>query len=90
MANSAKGPETLREISFHQAFGRDLHDARDWCNTYKRTGEVGDLNQAWDLYYQVFRKIAKQLPSLISLDLQYVSPKLQHVRDLELAVPGKG
>ncbi|KAF8421355.1 armadillo-type protein [Terfezia claveryi] len=81
-------PETLREISFHQAFGRDLHDARDWCNTYRRTGEVGDLNQAWDLYYQVFRKIAKQLPSLISLDLQYVSPKLQHARDLELAVPG--
>ncbi|KAF8468992.1 armadillo-type protein [Kalaharituber pfeilii] len=83
-----RGPETLREISFHQAFGRDLHDARDWCNTYKRTGEIGDLNQAWDLYYQVFRKIAKQLPSLVSLDLQYVSPKLQHARDLELAVPG--
>ena len=38
---------------------------------------------------QVFRKIAKQLPSLISLDLQYVSPKLQHARDLELAVPGR-
>ncbi|KAI5794446.1 armadillo-type protein [Peziza echinospora] len=83
-----RGPETLREISFHQAFGRDLHDARDWCNTYKRTGEIGDLNQAWDLYYQVFRKIAKQLPSLVSLDLQYVSPKLLHARDLDLAVPG--
>lgn len=40
-------------------------------------------------FRQVFRKIAKQLPSLISLDLQYVSPKLQHARDLELAVPGR-
>ncbi|KAF3938362.1 hypothetical protein ABW19_dt0205056 [Dactylella cylindrospora] len=83
-----KGPETLREISFHQAFGRDLHDARDWCNTFKRTGDVGDLNQAWDLYYQVFRKITKQLPQLNSLDLQYVSPRLLNARDLELSVPG--
>ncbi|EPS36508.1 hypothetical protein H072_9938 [Dactylellina haptotyla CBS 200.50] len=83
-----KGPETLREISFHQAFGRDLHDARDWCNTFRRTGDVGDLNQAWDLYYQVFRKITKQLPQLNTLDLQYVSPRLLTARDLDLSVPG--
>jgi FKBP12-rapamycin complex-associated protein len=56
--------------------------------TYKRTKEVGDLNQAWDLYYQVFRKISRQLPQLTTLDLQYVSPKLQDAKDLDLAVPG--
>lgn len=83
-----KGPETLREISFIQSFGRELSEARDWCNTYKNTNEVGDLNQAWDLYYQVFKKIARQLPSLMTLELQYVSPKLKNVHDLELAVPG--
>ncbi|KAI5778883.1 armadillo-type protein [Geopyxis carbonaria] len=83
-----RGPETLREISFHQAFGRDLHDAKEWCMTYKRTTEVGDLNQAWDLYYQVFRKISRQLPQLTTLDLQYVSPKLLAAHDLDLAVPG--
>ena len=83
-----KGPETLREISFIQSFGRELQEARDWCNTYRQTNEIGDLNQAWDLYYQVFRKIARQLPSLMTLELQYVSPKLKQVRGLELAVPG--
>ncbi|TGZ84962.1 FAT-domain-containing protein [Ascodesmis nigricans] len=83
-----KGPETLREISFHQAFGRDLLDAKEWCMTFKRTREVGDLNQAWDLYYQVFRKITRQLSQVHSLDLQYVSPKLLNARDLDLAVPG--
>ncbi|KAM3569626.1 hypothetical protein VYU27_008290 [Nannochloropsis oceanica] len=46
------------------------------------------LNQAWDLYYTVFRRINKQLPSLTSLDLQYVSPALLGARNLELAVPG--
>jgi FKBP12-rapamycin complex-associated protein len=83
-----KGPETLREISFIQSFGRELQEARDWCNTYRQTNEIGDLNQAWDLYYQVFRKIARQLPSLMTLELQYVSPKLKAVHGLELAVPG--
>ena len=83
-----KGPETLREISFIQSFGRELQEARDWCQTYKNSQEIGDLNQAWDLYYQVFRKIARQLPSLMTLELQYVSPKLKAVQDLDLAVPG--
>ena len=46
------------------------------------------MNQAWDLYYTVFRKIARQLPQLMTLDLTYVSPKLKEARDLDLAVPG--
>jgi FKBP12-rapamycin complex-associated protein len=83
-----KGPETLREISFAQTFGRDLQEAREWCFTYRQSGDVGDLNQAWDLYYQVFRRIARQLPQLNNLELAYVSPKLLHARDLDLAVPG--
>lgn len=83
-----KGPTTLREISFTQVFGRDLREALQWCNKYRETGDAGDLNQAWDLYYSVFRRIARQLQSLISLDLTYISPRLKEVRDLELAVPG--
>ncbi len=83
-----KGPETLREISFAQTFGRDLTEAREWCLTYRQSGDVGDLNQAWDLYYQVFRRIARQLPQLNNLELAYVSPKLLQARDLDLAVPG--
>lgn len=39
------GPETLREISFIQSFGRDLDEAREWCIAYKTTQEIGDLNQ---------------------------------------------
>ena len=46
------------------------------------------MNSAWDLYYTVFRKITRQLPQLMLLDLTYVSPKLKETRDLDLAVPG--
>lgn len=84
-----KGPETMREISFNQGFGRDLSEALDWCRKYSKTKDINDLNQAWDLYYTVFRKINKQLPQLTSLELKYVSPKLLNARDLELAVPGQ-
>lgn len=83
-----RGAQTLREVSFTQAFGRDLAEARQYCLLYRETEELGDLNQAWELYYNVFRKIARQLPQLLTLDLKYVSPRLKEVSDLDLAVPG--
>ncbi|CAH2984222.1 unnamed protein product [Chilo suppressalis] len=83
-----RGPQTLKEVSFTQAYGRDLNDAQEWCNRFKESGLIRDLNQAWDLYYHVFRRISRQLPQLTSLELQYVSPRLLNCRDLELAVPG--
>jgi FKBP12-rapamycin complex-associated protein len=83
-----KGPETLKEISFQQAYGRDLIEAREWCRKYEKTQNDKDINQAWDLYYHVFRRINKELPHMMNLELQEVSPKLMQCQDLELAVPG--
>lgn len=83
-----RGPQTLKETSFNQAYGRDLTEAQQWCQNYKLKKNLRDLNQAWDLYYHVFRRISRQLPQLTSLELQYVSPKLLACKDLELAVPG--
>lgn len=39
-----QGPETMREISFQQAYGRDLQEAGEWCQKYRRTGKASDLN----------------------------------------------
>ncbi|ODQ81853.1 hypothetical protein BABINDRAFT_160083 [Babjeviella inositovora NRRL Y-12698] len=83
-----RGPETLREVSFQNAFGRDLNDANEWVLNFRRTKDVANLNQAWDIYYNVFRRISRQLPQLQTLELQYVSPKLLAASDLELAAPG--
>lgn len=54
-----KGAETLREVSFIQSFGRDLAEAAEWCRKHQVSNVENDLHQAWDLYYQVFRKINK-------------------------------
>ncbi|KAF5177476.1 Serine/threonine-protein kinase TOR [Thalictrum thalictroides] len=83
-----EGAHTIKEETFIQAYGRELLEAYDCCLKYKRTGKDAELTQAWDLYYHVFRRIDKQLPSLTTLDLQSVSPELLRCRDLELAVPG--
>lgn len=83
-----KGPETIREISFKYAFGKDLTYAYEWVKKYKETGEVSNLNQAWDIYYSIFKKINKQLPQMETLELQHVSPKLLAAKNLELAMPG--
>jgi FKBP12-rapamycin complex-associated protein len=83
-----EGPTTVRERAFVATHGRDLSDALDWCRKYQRTGRTADLNQAWDIYYHVFHRIHKQLPSLTSLDLARCSPDLLAARGLELVVPG--
>ncbi|KAL5705931.1 non-specific serine/threonine protein kinase [Ranunculus cassubicifolius] len=83
-----EGAHTIKEETFIQAYGRELLEAYECCQRYRRTGMDAALTQAWDLYYHVFRRIDKQLPSLTTLDLQSVSPELLKCRDLELAVPG--
>eukprot|EP00891_Asterochloris_glomerata_P006787 jgi/Astpho2/6787/fgenesh1_pm.00103_%23_6_t len=84
----ANGPVTLKEIAFVQAYGRELAEAAEWCNKYRVSRKESDLHQAWDLYYHVFKRINKQLPSLTVLELQYVAPALVRAQGLELAVPG--
>ena len=83
-----QGPETLRETSFVQSFGHELRAARDHLNKYESYGDTQEIQQAWDIYYQIFQRLNRQLKMLNVIELQYVSPKLLAVRDLELAVPG--
>ncbi|EXX79983.1 Tor1p [Rhizophagus irregularis DAOM 197198w] len=83
-----RGPETLREVAFVQAYGRELQEAGGWCKKYKQTGDMTFLSQAWQIYHEMFKKITAQVGTITTLELQYVSPKLLAARDLELAVPG--
>ncbi len=84
-----RDPRRCARRPFAQTHGRDLAEARECGRRFRQYGDNSDLNQAWDLYYHVFKKITKQVPAgnSVQLDLQYVSPKLLAMRDLELAVP---
>lgn len=83
-----EGPTTLKEVAFFQAYRRELQEAHECCMKYRKTGKEAELTQAWDLYYHVFKRINKQLLSLTTLELQFVSPELLSACNLELAVPG--
>lgn len=82
-----KGAQTMREISFQQAFGSQLNEAWTWIERYKLSKSKDDLNRAWNIYFTEFQSIAKTLVSE-KVELQYVSPKLLMATDLQLAVPG--
>jgi FKBP12-rapamycin complex-associated protein len=43
-----KGPETLSEVAFQQAAGRDLEEAIEWIQRYEKSRKMADLNQSWD------------------------------------------
>ena len=55
-----KDPETMNEIAFYQGYASDLLDAFSWMLRYKRTESTADINQAWDIYYSIFRKISSK------------------------------
>ena len=71
-----------------QTYGHELADAYNWCKRYQESRRDADLQQAWDLYYHIFRRINKYLPTVHTLDLRNVSHILAQAQDLELAVPG--
>ncbi|KAE9555270.1 hypothetical protein FO519_001521 [Halicephalobus sp. NKZ332] len=80
--------KTLKEHSFIQTYYKDLSDAHAFCEAYLKSKNQKDITQAWDLYYNVFKRISHQLRQLNSLDLNYVSPRLAEAKNLELCVPG--
>eukprot|EP01033_Poteriospumella_lacustris_P010144 gene10144-7234_t len=46
------------------------------------------IQQAWELYYSVFKRINGQINTIHSLDLQSTSPALFAANDLDIGVPG--
>ena len=87
-AKILRGYETENEREFLRVHGRDLRTAADYLRKYHQNGHEEDIHQAWELYYQVFRKVCKEMQNVKSLDLLRVSPALMQAQDLELAVPG--
>ena len=50
-------PPLFSSSSPPQTYGRDLLEAFEWCKKYQSTNNARDLTQAWELYYNVFRRI---------------------------------
>ncbi|KAJ2835173.1 phosphatidylinositol kinase- protein kinase tor1 [Coemansia sp. 'formosensis'] len=87
-----RNPVTLREYHFVQMFGTGLAAAEEHVKRYF-AGEPGpstdaSIQQAWESYYMIYRRIKKHFPGPKSLALKDTAPMLLQCRDMHLAVPG--
>ncbi|KAJ2028280.1 phosphatidylinositol kinase- protein kinase tor1, partial [Coemansia sp. S3946] len=88
----ARKPVTLREYHFVQMFGTELAVAEEHVRHYLE-GEPGPntdvfMQQAWESYYMIFRRIQKSFPEPTSLALKDTAPMLLQCHDMHLAMPG--
>eukprot|EP01130_Rhizamoeba_saxonica_P013003 TRINITY_DN5522_c0_g1_i2.p1 TRINITY_DN5522_c0_g1~~TRINITY_DN5522_c0_g1_i2.p1 ORF type:complete len:981 (+),score=219.79 TRINITY_DN5522_c0_g1_i2:47-2944(+) len=84
----SKKTETPEEQIFLKNYGKQLNQALEWTNKYRKSESLSDLREAWDGYVQVFRKLHRQHKITKQLELKQVSPQLLEERDMELVVPG--
>lgn len=81
-----RGPETLSELAFYQAYSAELKEAESWLLKFQVSANEMDLQQAWNLYYSIYTKLHKM--NLKTIDIENVSPKLTQARNLKAAMPG--
>jgi FKBP12-rapamycin complex-associated protein len=79
--------KTLSEISFEQLYGNELKDAFIYCKNYQKSKLEDDIQKAWEIYYTVFKKIAKQIKTIKTTNIKYCS-KLLEQENFILAIPG--
>ncbi|CAH8510940.1 unnamed protein product [Schistosoma margrebowiei] len=84
-----RGHETIHEATFLQENGNDLAESRLCCERYELTQVRIDLQKAWEGYYTLYRRFAKQVNNMTTLELTVSSPRLhEYGQDWQLAVPG--
>jgi len=81
-------PETMNEIAFYQMYGSVLKQAESWIKKYVESKNELDLNQAWEIYYGIYKSVLDKVPEMLSLELRNVSPKLLTLKNLDIVVPG--
>ena len=52
-------PKTMNEVAFYQGYKSDLLEAWEWCQLYTESKESIDLNQAWEIYFAIFKRLSK-------------------------------
>ena len=81
-------PETMNEVAFYQGFAADLQEAEEWCLLFLKSKRTVAINQAWDIYFTIYKKLSVKLKEIEWYELKNVAPALLKLRDLDISVPG--
>ena len=82
-----KPPETMNEISFYQVYGSKLSTAESWLRKYLISKNELDINQAFNIYLEVFFCVYKK--EVENLELRNVCPALMKMKNLSIVIPGQ-
>eukprot|EP00828_Plagiopyla_frontata_P014353 TRINITY_DN1886_c0_g1_i4.p1 TRINITY_DN1886_c0_g1~~TRINITY_DN1886_c0_g1_i4.p1 ORF type:complete len:612 (-),score=64.26 TRINITY_DN1886_c0_g1_i4:52-1887(-) len=80
--------DSQNEIAFHSMFDNALILSECWLRQFEITKDETCLNQAFDLYYSMYRRISEQIKELKIVHLENVSPKLYQLKNCDISIPG--
>ncbi|KAG8346923.1 putative phosphatidylinositol 3 kinase [Trypanosoma vivax] len=83
-------PETMAETHFVTEFGQMLEDACACVEKAASSRNEAFMEEAWDRFKFIVKRVDEQISGMSSLALQLVSPKLlQNGKSWSLVVPGQ-
>ena len=83
-----KKPENNYEIHFYQKYSPEILEAESYLQDYIENNYIESLNEAWDLYLRLYRSLTESFKTFKSLSLDYISTKLNNLRNSNISLPG--
>ena len=83
-----KKPENNYEIHFYQKYISEILTAENYLQDYIDNNYIESLNEAWDIYLRLYKNISENYKKFESLSLEYISSKLNNLRNSIISLPG--
>ena len=80
--------ENMYEIHFYQKFGSEINEAEYYLKDYIENHNLIALNQAWDIYLNIYYEINESFSNFDTISLEYISSKLSNFQDSKICLPG--
>ena len=80
--------ENMYEVHFYQKFGSEINEAEYYLKDYMENHNLIALNQAWDIYLNIYYEISESFRNFDTISLEYISSKLSNFQNSKICLPG--
>ena len=80
--------ENMYEVHFYQKFGSEINEAEYYLKDYIDNHNLISLNQAWDIYLNIYYEISESFRNFDTISLEYISSKLSKFQNSKICLPG--
>ena len=81
-------PQNMYEVHFYQRYGSEINEAEYYLNDFIKNNNLTSLNQAWDIYLNIYSGINEDYENFETISLEYVSSELFKFKDSKISLPG--